>query len=232
MIQFKKKTHPYNGVMVELCGPDGSGKTTNAHVLAKHFEDRDVEVVLTREPGGCPISESIREMVLQGFGDKGNLCDLTELLLFGAARAQHLAEKIIPALEKGKVVICDRFSLSTRAYQGYGRGLLQEAMLMEKLVHPNIRPDYLISFELPFSLSLERGRTRNQAAQYNDRFEDAEFEFKKKMFDGFLVEISAAERDDPLGVIRVDASQTLDRVQARLKEIVDQLIQFRSLVTE
>jgi dTMP kinase len=212
-----------------LEGPDGSGKTINARVLAKHLEDRGVEVVLTREPGGSPFAERIREMVLQGTGTEEKLHDLTELLLFGAARAQHLAEKIVPALEAGKVVICDRFSISTRAYQGYGRGLLHEAMLMEKLIHPNIYPDYVLSFDLPFEVSLARGKARNQSTNYSDRFEDAEIEFKTNLFNGYVLECATIEMQDPHGIIRINAEQTLEEIGRYLLSVATRIIQIHNL---
>lgn len=231
MSVYKLKTQPYNGVFIELAGPDGCGKTTNARVLTKHFRDQGADVIITREPGGTPLAEELRSIVLSYQEVNGEkMHGLTEMMIFGAARAQHLAEKIIPALQAGKVVICDRFALSTRAYQGHGRGLLSAALQMEKTIHPNLSPDYVLNFQLPFEMSLERGRVRNQAANYGDRFEDADLEFKQKVYDGFGYEIETLKMRDPLGVIDVDATQTLADIDIYLLGVAVKIIRDRSLV--
>jgi dTMP kinase len=225
-------THAYPGLFLVFEGCDGSGKTTNAKVMAELFKAEGIEVVLTREPGGTPLAETIRNVALQNAGGDEPTHGLTELLLMGASRAQHLAEKIIPALQAGKVVICDRFYLSSRAYQGHGRGLLQAVHLMEKIIHPTIYPDYVVYFNLPFATSLERTQARNQVTGYGDRFDNAELEFKKHVYAGYVAECLAGEEqpDDgqrklnPQEVIYVDATLSLDVIHDGLKQMVNKLI--------
>lgn len=107
------------GLFITLEGPDGSGKSTQIEYLREYFHGKGIETVLTREPGGTEIGEKLRDIIL----DKGNceMCDMTEALLYAASRAQHVNQLIKPALEAGKVVVCDRFIDSSIAYQGYGR---------------------------------------------------------------------------------------------------------------
>ena len=110
-----------NGIFITLEGPDGSGKSTQVENIKEFFTKAGRDVVVSREPGGTPISEKLRGIVLDA--DHSEMDDVTEMFIYAAARAQHVAEKIKPALESGAVVVCDRFVDSSIAYQGYGRGL-------------------------------------------------------------------------------------------------------------
>jgi dTMP kinase len=215
------KPNCFPGIFIEISGVDGSGKTTNAPVLQKLFEELDIPVMTTREPGGTPLAEQVRNLVLHHNDPSENLHALTELMLFGAARAQHLTEKIYPALNEGIVVICDRFAMSTRAYQGHGRGMLSAAEKMETLVHPAFSPDYVLYFDIPFEMSLERARARNGVAVTGDRFEDADLELKKRIYNGFVQEINSLDVRQPGRVVRIDATKSLDEIRMQLKVFVE-----------
>jgi dTMP kinase len=216
---MNKSTKPnaFPGVMIEIAGCDGAGKTSNVPVLQRAFEELDVPVMTTREPGGTPLAEQVRNLVLHHQDSSEMMHSLTELMLFGAARAQHLTEKIYPALNEGIVVICDRFAMSTRAYQGHGRGMISAVEKMETLVHPAFSPDYVLFFDLPFEVSLERARLRNGAPVTGDRFEDATLELKKRIHAGFVHEINSLETRHPGRVVRIDATKSMEDIAVQLK---------------
>jgi dTMP kinase len=211
------KPNSFPGVFITIEGPDGCGKSTNTPVLQKLFEELDVPVMTTREPGGTTLAENIRNIVLHHDDAAEPLHPRTELMLFGSARAQHLTEKVFPALSEGIVVICDRFALSSRAYQGHGRGLVSAAEKMEEIVHPGFQPDYVLYFSISFELSLERARSRNGVAVTGDRFEDADLELKKRIFNGFVQEMNSLDMRQPGRVITIDATQSLDDIKVQLK---------------
>jgi len=154
------------GLFITLEGPEGAGKSTNREYLAERLRAAGIEVVLTREPGGTPLAERIREVLLAPVDEVMN--PDTELLLVFAARAQHLAEVIRPALARGAVVLCDRFTDSTYAYQGGGRGLsLERIAALETFVQGDLRPDLTLIFDLPVEVGLARASARGRL----DRFE-------------------------------------------------------------
>lgn len=154
------------GLFITLEGPEGAGKSTNREYLAERLRAAGIEVVLTREPGGTPLAERIREVLLAPIEEVMN--PDTELLLVFAARAQHLAEVIRPALARGAVVLCDRFTDSTYAYQGGGRGLsLERIAALETFVQGDLRPDLTLVFDLPVEIGLARASARGRL----DRFE-------------------------------------------------------------
>jgi len=139
------------GVFISLEGPDGAGKTTTADYIEQLLSEVGYVVIRTREPGGTELSEMIRKLLLSE-----EMCSKTELLLFAASRAEHLERKIKPAIEEGKIILCDRFADSSFAYQGYGRGLLEDVKLLEEYVLNGFEPDYTIFFDIPLEVSLER----------------------------------------------------------------------------
>jgi len=160
---------PNNTLFIVFEGVDGSGTTTQAELLARFLEELGHAVVLTREPGGTPTAERIRELVLNP--ELRETTHLTELFLYAASRAQHVEEKIVPSLAEGKIVICDRFTASTLAYQAYGRGL--DIELVEKINSYAVGdccPDLTIFLEL----SIEEARQRRlRRAVAPDRLEEA-----------------------------------------------------------
>ncbi|MEP3686697.1 MAG: dTMP kinase [Sulfitobacter dubius] len=169
------------GLFVTFEGIDGSGKSTQARLLADHLTAQGRDVVLTREPGGSPRAEEIRALVLQGDPDRWSA--QTEILLFTAARRDHLERTIRPALEAGKIVICDRFADSTRMYQGLSRGDLRQMVDDLHALMIGVEPDLTILIDMDPANGLERALSRQTA---EERFEDFGVELQAKMRAGFL----------------------------------------------
>ncbi|WP_299934276.1 dTMP kinase [uncultured Pelagimonas sp.] len=203
------------GLFVSFEGIDGSGKSTQARLLAEALQKAGRDVVLTREPGGSPGAEEIRALVLQGDPDRWSA--ETELLLFTAARRDHLERTIRPALAAGKVVICDRFADSTRMYQGLSRGDLRAKVDALHDLMIGMEPDLTLLFDMDPSAGLARAKSR---ATVEERFEDFGVGLQEKMRAGFLA--LADEFSDRFEVIDaardIDAifSDALARVSARL----------------
>ena len=200
------------GVFLSFEGIDGSGKSTQTRLLADHLRAQGREVVLTREPGGSPGAEEIRALVLQGDPDRWSA--ETELLLFTAARRDHLERTILPALEAGKVVICDRFADSTRMYQGLSRGDLRGAVDQLHTLMIGREPDLTILIDMDPATGLARAKSRNSV---EERFEDFGTELQEKMRAGFLD--LAQEFAERFRVI--DGSQDLDAVARDIAAVVD-----------
>ena len=147
------------GKFITIEGAEGVGKTTNMAFIKKWLDEKEIKHILTREPGGTPIAESIRDLLLV---PRNEIVDeSTELLLMFAARAQHLAEVIIPSLNRGEWVLCDRFTDATYAYQGGGRGISSEKIsTLEHLVQGDLRPDLTLLLDIPVTQGLERALGR------------------------------------------------------------------------
>ena len=175
------------GLFVSFEGPEGAGKTTQAHRLAEHLRADGYDVVLTREPGGTPLAESIRELVLShaGTGD-GPMSAATEALLFTAARADHVERLIRPALAEGKVVLCDRFAGSTLAYQGGGRGLDPDALAAaQRLATGDLRPDLTLLLDLPAEQGLRR-RFADPGPEVPNRLDEESIGFHERVRASYL----------------------------------------------
>ena len=169
------------GRLIALEGPDGSGKTTQIQLLEKHLKELGYEVVRTREPGGTEISEKIREIILDN--DNCNMSYMCEALLYAASRAQLVSEVIKPALDLGKIVICDRFVYSSMVYQGIGRGLgLERIKSMNEAALDGLEADLIFMITIPY----EEGLNRKKLQKTLDRLENSGNEFHKKVFDGYL----------------------------------------------
>jgi len=166
---------------VSFEGIDGCGKSTQAKLLNQHFVDQGKDVIFSREPGGSPGAETIRELLLTGNTDKWSA--ETELLLFTAARRDHLETTIEPALASGKMVICDRFADSTRIYQGATRGDLRSKVDLLHTTMIGREPDITIIIDVEPEVALKRGLARNSG---EDRFEDFGLEFQENLRHGFL----------------------------------------------
>lgn len=204
------------GAFITLEGIEGVGKTTNQRFIAERIRARQYDVVETREPGGTPFAESIRDLVL-ATGDE-EPAPSTELLLMFASRAQHVAGKIEPALAAGQWVVCDRFTDATRAYQGYGRGMPQAAIdSLAHIAHPELEPDLTVVFDLTPELSLQRRYQRD----YSDRFEEEQHLFFERVRLGYL-ELAAA---DPARFRVVDASRSLAEVQEQLDPVIIEILE-------
>ncbi|MGH9870825.1 MAG: dTMP kinase [Candidatus Polarisedimenticolia bacterium] len=197
-------------------GIEGSGKTTQMRLLYEHLKERDIPVVVTREPGGTVIGERIRGILLDPT-TKG-LIPRAELFLYGAARLQHIEEVIQPALDSGRTVLCDRFMDATVAYQGYGREIpLSEVKVVSSLVTVDLKPDLTILLDLPVETGLRRARERNKAdaASAASRFEEEDLEFHRRVREGYLA-VAAAERSR---IRIVPGDQPVEKVARQVQAI-------------
>ncbi len=204
------------GAFITLEGVEGCGKTTQMSLLRDRLEEAGRHVVLTREPGGTPVAEAIRAILL----DPANtaLSPVAELLLYEAARAQHVAERIKPALDEGAIVVCDRFADSTTAYQGAGRVLPLETVLhLHRVATGTVWPDLTIVLDMPAEAGLERAA----AARSRDRIELEPLEFHQRVRAEFL-RIAEAE---PERVKVVDASQPPEAVAEAIYGFVRQVLE-------
>lgn len=203
-----------SGLFITLEGPEGAGKTTNRAFLAEQLQALGCTVVLTREPGGCSLAEHIRELLLAP-SDEPMAVD-AELLLMFAARAQHLAQVIEPALARGEVVLCDRFTDATYAYQGGGRGVpFARIEQLEQFVQGARRPDLTLLFDLPVEIGLSRAVARGQL----DRFEQEGRTFFEAVRSAYLARAAA----EPARYCVLDAGQSLEQVQAQLLTCLGQI---------
>lgn len=202
------------GCFVTLEGIEGSGKTTQAELLAQALRSRGDLVTVTREPGGTRAGELIRAIFLDA---SVSLERTTELLLVLADRAQHVREQLRPALESGQIVISDRYSDSTTAYQGYGRGLdLELVRSLNRLATDGITPELTIVLDCPPELGLERTLARaHGAARPSDRFEGEQVEFHRRVREGFR----AIAKENPSRVVLVDSTDETHIVSARILQL-------------
>jgi dTMP kinase len=192
------------GFFISFEGIEGCGKTTQARILADSLSAAGYEVVLTREPGGTVIGDRIRDILLDLC--HGGMADLTEILLYNAARVQHLAELVMPSLALGRVVITDRFTDSTVAYQGYGRGIdLSVVMGIDGLATKSFRPHLTVLLDLP----AEGGLGRNREARKVDRLELEHLDFHRRVREGFL----RIARAEPWRVEVMDASRPVSVIK-------------------
>ncbi|MBF0142656.1 MAG: dTMP kinase [Magnetococcales bacterium] len=203
------------GRFITLEGGEGVGKSTQGRLLAAELANRHgVEVVLTREPGGCPLAEKIRELVVTG--PPGGLGARAELLLMLAARAEHWRERIRPALDRGAWVVCDRFHDSTLAYQGYGRGLdLDWIRQLGQFVLEGEKPDLTLLLMLPVTTGLERA-TSGRGTPRGLRFEQESLAFHQRIVAGFA---TMAERE-PERFRVIEATGSVTEVFSRISRVV------------
>ncbi|MDO8281941.1 MAG: dTMP kinase [Thermodesulfovibrionia bacterium] len=194
-------------------GTEGSGKSTQASLLAEHLRKQGHDVILTAEPGGTRIGQKIRKLLLE---PENHMDPLTELLLYYADRAQHIREVIDPALEKGSFVITDRFADSTVAYQGFARGVdLNIINPLNQMVVGHSKP----SLTFILDIDVEEGLRRNRQAQKEDRFELEAIEFHNRVRSGYL-EIA---EDEPERVRVIDASSGQEDIRMKIIEIVEKI---------
>ncbi len=204
-------------LFVTFEGPEGSGKTTQARSLASYLESRGLPVVCTREPGGTPISEQIRQIILSK--ENQAIRDETEVLLFSAARAQIVAELIRPALAEGKIVLSDRYADSTIAYQGYGLGLDRQALrAVTHLATGGLVPDFTFYVDVPVQVGLARKR----GGEVN-RLDQKPVIYHERVRAGYL-EMANAE---PERWIVIDGTQPGDAVQKEIRERMDRELERR-----
>lgn len=204
------------GQFITFEGTEGVGKSTQIANAAATLKELGVEYRITREPGGTPMAESIRELLLEQRDEP--VSEVTELLLMFAARAQHLHTVILPALEAGQWVLCDRFTDATFAYQGGGRGVPRERIeMLESLVQGELRPDHVLLLDAPVETGMTRARCRGEL----DRFEQEAVPFFQRIRDTYLARAAA----DPERYSVVDAAAPLEEVSAQVSQL---MCKFRS----
>lgn len=195
------------GLFITLEGPEGAGKSTQREFMGDYLRNSGVEVVMTREPGGTPLAERIRELLLM-LSDEP-MAQKTELMLMFAARAQHLEQVILPAVERGAVVLCDRFVDSTIAYQGYGRKMGQAAIQpLIDLTLGGFQPDLTLILDIPHDVGLARAAARGRL----DRFELEDQAFFARVSTGFR-EIA---KHNPHRCAIIDATVSVEQVHAQI----------------
>jgi dTMP kinase len=201
------------GLFITIEGMDGSGKTTQINLLKDFFEKQGKHVHVTREPGGTRISEAIREIILNI--DYQEMDYITEALLYAASRAQHVAEYILPAIEKGDIVICDRFVDSSIVYQGMARGLGQETVAtINRFATRGLEPDVTFFLDLEHRQGMERKKNQQEL----DRLESEKEYFHQKVRDGY----KQLAKDNQKRMIDVDAGQSIEEVHQSIIKALKQ----------
>ncbi|WP_417446475.1 dTMP kinase [Kangiella sp.] len=199
------------GKFITIEGTEGVGKSTNIAFIKAWFEAKNIALLHTREPGGTPFAEEIRELLLSQREEQVDA--KSELLLMYAARAQHVSQKIKPALEQGQWVLCDRFSDASFAYQGAGRALgLDKLVALDQWVLEGFKPDLTILLDLPVEVGLSRAQERGPI----DRFEEEKVEFFEQVRDGYL----QIAQQEPERVKIVDARGSLEEVQQQIEQVL------------
>jgi dTMP kinase len=205
-------------------GIEGSGKTTQIRRLKRYLTQKGIPCKVTREPGGCPIGEKIRKILLNP--DHREMVPLSELFLYEASRAQHVKEVIEPHLAKGAVVLCDRFSDASIAYQGYGRKLgLALVKRLNRLSSQRIKPHVTFLLDCPSDLGLKRAVQRNQVQkkEREERFEREKIQFHYRVRRGYL----SLAKKEPRRVKVIDTRQGEDKTFEKIRQIIDKLIRSR-----
>ncbi len=210
----KKLQH---GLFVTFEGGEGSGKSTQIYRLAQYLEEKGGKVVVTREPGGTPLAERIRQTLLD---QKNKISTQQEILLYELARRDHVMELIRPALRQGKIVLCDRFIDATLAYQGYGRGLsLKLLETCNQVATGGLMPDLTLLFDLPVSVGLARSKNRLKVQKSSEgRFEALPLAFHHQVRSGYLT-LAAKDRKR---IVVIDASGTKNNVFKRIQKSWEQ----------
>ncbi|MBR4591968.1 MAG: dTMP kinase [Elusimicrobiaceae bacterium] len=200
------------GKFIVLEGPDRCGKSTQAKLLLNYLIEQGKDVILTREPGGTPTAEQIRQIVLEPGLD---VRPMAELFLYEASRAQHTQEKILPALEAGKTVVCERYTMSTCAYQGYGRGIdLKIIQTLNRIATLNTTPDLTLVFLMSDKYFTQRGEYL-----FSDRLEQEDLAFRQKMRQGYLDMIACTPH-----AYLVDADKNIAEIQIQVRQLLEKHI--------
>jgi dTMP kinase len=200
------------GKFITIEGSEGVGKTTNMAFIEGWLEARKLPYISTREPGGTPLAEQVRELLLAPRAEL--VCSASELLLMFAGRAQHIDQVIEPALAEGRWILCDRFTDATYAYQGAGRKMGSDLIAeLEILVQGSLRPDLTLILDIPVDIGLKRASARSDP----DRFELEQVEFFERVRRGYL---GIAEQD-PDRCKLIDASQSLEQVQSQIANVLE-----------
>lgn len=202
------------GLFISIEGPDGSGKSTQLNNIKTFFEKKGIETVFTREPGGTPIGEKIRELLLDNSNKE--MDSMTEAMLYAAARAQHVAQVIKPAIAAGKVVVCDRFVDSSIAYQGFGRQLGESVEIINSYAVAGCMPDLTILLKLDPSVGKHRIESRTQ-----DRLELEKDAFHRAVFEGYL----ELEKMCPERIVGLDASRSIGEIREDIYKKLEEILE-------
>lgn len=203
------------GYFITLEGIEGAGKSTNARLLSEHIEQSGRQVLLTREPGGTQVGETIRTLLLDSH--QLDIAADTELLLMFAARVEHLDKAIKPALSAGKVVVCDRFTDASYAYQGHGRSIpTARISVLESWVQGDLKPDLTLLLDVPVEIGIKRISARGSA----DRFERERAEFFEAVRECYI----SLAKTDAERIRIIDATLPLSEVQAKIRSLVDSVL--------
>ena len=203
------------GFFITFEGGEGAGKSTQIKMLHEYLSKEGISSILTREPGGTKGGEAIRELLLTGEGDKWD--PVSEVLLFSAARREHILKEIFPALSRGQWVLCDRFSDSTVAYQGYAYGSksvsLEEIDILYRISVGNFYPDLTIVLDIPVEEGLSRVKGRNEAI---NRFEAKEIEFYEKLRSAYI----SISKSNPDRCVLIDALRSKEEINSEIISLV------------
>jgi len=202
-------------MFITIEGGEGGGKSTNIAFIQQYLAATGRHVVVTREPGGTRLGEKVREILLNP--EHKGMHEVTELLLMFAARAQHIAEVIKPAMDQGKWILCDRFTDATYAYQGGGRGINKNRIAeLEQWVQGELRPDLTLLFDLPVAVGMKRATARAAL----DRFELEKMQFFERVRENYL----SMAKQNPKRYRVINAEQTLEKVQQDIQLILDKAL--------
>jgi dTMP kinase len=208
------------GLFVTFEGMDGSGKTTQMHRLAAHFRNLGRAVLETAEPGGTPIGTKIRRILLDSANQE--LCPAAELLLYFASRAQNVDEWIAPALQRGEVVLADRFTDSSLVYQGYGRGLgAENVMALDRIACRGLKPDVTILVDIDAQTSLARAHARNAAEPHCEtRMDEQSVEFHQRVYEAY----HQLAKCEPERVKVIDGRASIDEIESAVWAVVSSYV--------
>lgn len=204
-----------NGLFITFEGTDGSGKTTQIKLLEEYIISKGYEVVISREPGGTKVSEQIRDLILDPLNTE--IAPLTEMIMYAASRAQHVAQVIKPAIEAGKIVICDRFVDSSYAYQGYGRGIdLKMIADVNRVAIDGMSPDITFFLDIDPDTAIKRRINATGA----DRIEQEKIDFHRNVYKGYeKMALLFPER-----IKRINANEPIDAVFSQIIEYIDSFL--------
>jgi len=210
------KSSKKRGIFITFEGPEGCGKSTHSALLAKYLTRKNIPVVSTREPGGTIIAELLRKIILN---PEHKISDIAELFLYEAARAEHINDIVLPALEKGKTVICDRFTDATIAYQGYGRGLdIKTIEKLNDIASQGFVPDLTVLLDIPVSKGLKKAKNiRKDFAVSGDRLEREGIAFHERVRRGYLK--TAGKYPKRIKIVRTE--KDILKTQKKIQRIVE-----------
>lgn len=212
-----------DGLFITFEGPDGSGKTTQLKLLADYLSQNGQDVITTREPGGTFISDKIRQILLDP--EHKELNDHTEILLYAASRAQHVHEKILPALEKGKIVLCDRYIDASIAYQAYGLGIDKDIVMeINRFASSNLQPQRTYFIEVSPEIGMQRLNKRDQKDFAGlDRIEQKNIVYHERVLEGFRkIAIENSDR-----ILKINGDNSIEGIFGTIKKDIDLILKNR-----